>query len=131
MGNDKKNQIVGFKIPGCLMTLNEYTRITRGNRYASANAKTEQEMRICAAIRKHLKGWKTDKPVWLTFIWVEKNCRKDKDNIAFAKKFIQDALVKCGTIRGDGWHDVIGFHDHFVGGVEDPHVQVWIQELDE
>lgn len=120
-----------FTINGRLMTLNEYTRVTRGNLYASAKAKKEQEERIAMAIYRGLKGWRTKKPVWINYKWVERNTRKDKDNIAFAKKFVQDALVKCGVIRGDGWHDVVGFTDAFEVDREKPRVEVSIIELDE
>lgn len=120
-----------FTINGRLMTLNEYTSVTRGNMYASAKAKKEQEVKIAAAIYKGLHRWKTRKPVWINYRWVEKNTRKDRDNIAFAKKFIQDALVRCGTIRGDGWHDVVGFADSFDVDKKNPRIEVTIIELDE
>lgn len=123
-------EIHGFTINGRLMSLNEYTRVTRGNLYASAKAKKEQEERIALAIYRGLKGWKTKKSVFINYRWVERNTRKDKDNIAFAKKFVQDALVKCGVIRGDGWHDVVGFSDSFAVDAGKPRVEVSIVELD-
>lgn len=81
--------------------------------------------------RSHLKRWKTNKLVFLIFRWVEKDKRRDKDNIAFAKKFIQDALVKMGTIPGDGWKDVIGFIDLFDIDKKNPGVEVFILEVDD
>ena len=40
-------------------------------------------------------------PIALKITWYEKNKRRDVDNITFATKFIQDALVKCGVIEND------------------------------
>ena len=54
----------------------------------------------------------------LIFTWVEKDKRRDKDNIASAKKFIFDALVTSGVLPDDGWKNVICWEDHFyVAGV--------------
>ena len=38
------------------------------------------------------------------FEWHAKNRRKDKDNIAFAKKYILDALQKASIIKNDSWN---------------------------
>jgi len=50
----------------------------------------------------------------LLFVWHEKNRRRDKDNIAFGKKFILDALVQAGILSDDGWRYVNGFQDTFL-----------------
>lgn len=118
-----------FIIYGSLCTLNEYTRASRANKYASAQIKRDQQELICWSIKKWLKNWKTNRPVFIEFTWVEKNKRKDKDNIAFAKKFILDALVKCGTIPDDKWDDVDGFFDNFEIDKDNPRVVVDIYEL--
>lgn len=101
-----------FFVAALLPTLNEYTLASRGNIYASAKMKKEAEEIVMWSIRQ-LRGWKTDKPVFIVFRWVEKNRKRDHDNVAFAKKFVQDALVKAGVIGGDGWKHVIGFVDTF------------------
>lgn len=119
-----------FRVPGVLMGLNEYSRLSRSNRFAAANAKREQEMRICAAIRLQLRGWRTDRAVRVDFLWVECSRRRDRDNVAFAKKFVLDALVRCGTIRGDGWRDVVGFSDSFACVPGGGSVVVQLTEVD-
>lgn len=101
-----------FFVASLLPTLNEYTLASRGNIYASAKMKKEAEEIILWSIRQ-LKGWKTRNPVFIVFRWVERNRRRDHDNVAFAKKFVQDALVKAGVIEGDGWKHVVGFVDTF------------------
>lgn len=72
-----------------------------------------------------------DKPVHFTFHWVEKNHRRDLDNIAAGKKLIIDGLVVCGILAGDGWKHVTGFSDLFTVVDEDtpnPGVMVEIEE---
>ena len=49
----------------------------------------------------------------MRYLWVEKNKRRDKDNIAFAKKFIQDALVKEKVLENDGWAQIESWTDAF------------------
>ena len=52
---------------------------------------------------------------------------KDKDNIAFSKKFIQDALVLEGIIPGDGWKNIEGFVDNFFIDKQNPRIEVTIE----
>lgn len=47
--------------------------------------------------------------------------------IAFAKKFILDALVGAGVLRGDGWKHISGFTDRFKVSKEDPRIEVEIE----
>lgn len=119
-----------FFIHGQLPTLNEYTKVSRGNIYASAGMKKKAEELIMWEIRSQLNNWKTDNPVFIVFRWVEKNRKRDHDNVAFAKKFIQDALVKQGVLKGDGWRDVVGFIDLFGIDKENAGVEVLLLEVD-
>lgn len=50
---------------------------------------------------------------FFVFRWTVKDRRKDKDNIAFAKKFILDGLVEAGILPNDGWEYVGGWIDEF------------------
>lgn len=59
---------------------------------------------------------KIRKPVKVNFHWVETNRKRDMDNIAFAKKFILDALVAKEKLAGDGWKYVVGLEDTFEVG---------------
>ncbi|GHU57537.1 hypothetical protein AGMMS49975_23280 [Clostridia bacterium] len=68
-------------------------------------------------------------PVTLDYLWVEKNRKRDKDNIAFAHKFIQDALVKSGKLINDGWAGVAGFSHRFTLDKKYPRVEVEITEV--
>lgn len=89
-------------INGQLDSLNEYTRACRRNRYAGAKMKADNEAIISLYIGMQMKGLHFPGKVTLNFRWYEPNRRRDMDNIAFAKKFILDALVSAGVIIADG-----------------------------
>lgn len=64
--------------------------------------------------------------VTINFRWFEKSRRRDVDNVAAAKKFVIDGLVKAGVISGDGWRSVHSFWDSFDVRPEEPGVAVTI-----
>lgn len=104
--------MVRFTIPYRLPGLNEYTRENRRNKYGGNKVKQEAE----EGIMWILKSVKTqiDKPVRIKFTWYEQTKRRDKDNVAFAKKFILDALQKSGVLKNDNNKYILGFQDEFV-----------------
>lgn len=95
------------------MGLNEYTNQNRRNRYVGASAKKKEQEYIIWCIKEQLSNIKINKPVRAVFTWIEENKRRDYDNIAFAKKFILDALVQAGTLKDDNRKIVVGFEDRF------------------
>jgi Holliday junction resolvase RusA-like endonuclease len=109
--------LIKFTVDGRLPTLNEYTRASRGNKYASASLKRDTEDIIIAYIRKTLTG-ECKPPYFITFRWYEDSKRRDKDNVCFAKKFILDALQTCGVIENDSNKYISGFRDLFYYGNE-------------
>lgn len=50
----------------------------------------------------------------MRFYWHERTKKRDADNIAFAKKFILDALVKMRVLEDDSRKYVKGFYDTIV-----------------
>ena len=116
-------------IPGVLVGLNEYITAERSNRYQAAAIKKQTEHAIGAAIRRQLRGVKITMPVYITYTWIEPTKRRDKDNIAFAKKFVQDALVRAKVIKNDGWKEIAGFRDCFDVDKAHPRVIVAIEEV--
>lgn len=69
------------------------------------------------------------KPVVIHYRWFEPNKRRDPSNISSGgRKFIEDALVKSGIIKNDGWKHVQGFSDSFVVS-EMPGVEIEIKEV--
>ena len=119
-------EAVTFTICGRLPGLNEYTEANRAHRQRGATLKRRTENRIMlfaqAARLPVLDG-----PVFVSFAWHEPNRRRDADNVAFAKKFILDALVRCGILADDGRKHVIGFADSFAVDPADPRVVVTLE----
>ena len=116
-------------ISGSLMSLNEYIRLCRGNKYSAASAKKNADALVSFYIQEQLKGITFDKCVRIDFTWVCKDKRQNPDNICFAKKFILDALTKCGVIKNDGWSEIYGFSDSFEVDKENPRIIVRISEV--
>lgn len=101
---------VTIEIPVKLPSLNDYIRSCRGNVYAANNEKRRIEQTIGIYMRPLPRF---ENPVAIDFTWIEENRRRDLDNIAFAKKFILDALVKCGKLKDDNRKHVTAFTDSF------------------
>lgn len=97
---------IPFKLPSC----NEYINACRKNKYVGAKMKAETD----ELIGYYLKDLPTfEKPVKIIFNWYEGNNRRDLDGIAFSKKFILDAMVKCGKLQDDNRKCVYAFEDRF------------------
>ncbi len=102
-------------IPIKFASLNEYVNMCRSNRYMASGYKKRVEQEISTYIEDLPRF---EKPVELEFYWIEKNNRRDYDNIAFAKKFVLDALVRNGKLKDDNRKCVVGFTDRFGKGDE-------------
>lgn len=105
-----KNKVSYFEIPFKLPSLNDYIKACRANAYAGAEMKKKVESDITPFLARLPAFYN---PVFLTFNWVESNLKRDADNIAFAKKFILDSLVKAGKLKDDSRRYVKGFKDNF------------------
>jgi Holliday junction resolvase RusA-like endonuclease len=94
--------------------------------------KADNEAVVKAAITRSLRGVYIQKKVRMEYLWVEKNQRRDLDNISsFGRKVIQDELVKSRILQNDGWANIIGFSDSFAVDKQDPRIEVRIIEVDE
>lgn len=118
-------------IPGVLPGLNEYINAERRNKYQAAQIKKQIEHLIISLCRTQLNGVKISNPVKIYYTWLEPNRKRDKDNIAFAKKFIQDGLVKAGVLKNDGWNEIEGFTDEFDVDKNKPRIIVDIEEVEQ
>ena len=98
-------------IPGRMPGLNDYVRAERSNRFAAV----EQRM-------PSFNG-----RVEIIFTWVEENRRRDMDNVAFAKKFILDGLVRAGVILDDTPRYVAGLADRFDYDKQHPRIEVEVR----
>lgn len=122
-----------FTVRGRLDGLNEYTGACRTKMYAGAAMKKKNQDQVLQAIREAGLVPMTT-PVSVRFLWFEKLNRnhrhRDKDNIAFAKKFILDALVEAHVIEDDDWDSVYSFYDFFADSETD-YVEVVIEETED
>lgn len=109
----KPDKVYLLTIPGRLIGLNQYVDYERASKYSGAKVKKEMQNLIRWYIRRDLRGLHFSGPVVMAYKWIEKAKTRDKDNIAFAKKFIQDALVCEGVLDNDGWDDIESFMDEF------------------
>lgn len=132
MATGTKQKTASFTIYGRLDDLNKYTGKNRSNRYAGAKMKEANEniIKHAALSERDILQAKFSGKVHITYKWYEQNKRRDPDNIAFAKKFIQDALVDIGVLEGDGWRHIAGFTDEFYIDREKPRIEVVISEVE-
>lgn len=93
-----------------LPSLNEYINACRSNKFQGSKMKREIEDDIGIFIARLPKF---EKPIKIHFHWIEKNKKRDLDNVAFAKKFILDAMVKQGKLKDDNRKCVTAFTDTF------------------
>lgn len=114
-----------FMIKGSFPDLNDYINAERSSKFAAASIKKEWTD-IVWAEAKSQKLPKFNGPVKIDYQWYCKDKKKDKSNIAFAKKFIEDGLVKAKVIKNDGWNDIEGFSDEFYIDKGFARVVVWI-----
>lgn len=98
------------EIPMKLPSLNEYIKVCRSNVYMASKYKKDIELQIGGYVSALPRF---NRPVKVHFHWVESNKRRDLDNIASAKKFILDAMVKVGVLTDDNRKCVVAFTDTF------------------
>lgn len=117
--------IYTFEIPGTLPTLNQYVDMERTNRFVAAKAKRATQDEILWSLMGHPEF---DGHVYIAFTWVRPNMRNDKDNVAFAKKFILDALQEAGVIKNDSWRMCTPFDLAFKLNKDNPRTIVTIAD---
>lgn len=91
--------------------LNKYILAERGNRFAAARIKEDETEAARLAFWNEKPAQAL--PLELKFIWYCQDMRRNPDNIAFAKKFIIDGMVKAGFIENDGWKQIAALRDEF------------------
>lgn len=116
--------IIPFSLPG----LNEYIEAERAHRQKGAALKRKCQRDIAAVLKKQVKG-PLREPVVMRYTWVEKDRRRDKDNVSsFGRKIVQDTLVSMNALRNDGWANIAGFSDEFRVDKKRPRVEIEILE---
>lgn len=103
-------RIIEIEIPYKFPSLNQYINECRKNKFAGAKMKKQIQYDISFFIARLPRF---ENPVKIEFTWIEENKRRDLDNVAFAKKFILDALVENGKLKDDNRRCVHAFSDDF------------------
>lgn len=123
--------ILGNKYPGALTIqgrlpgMNEYTEENRKHAQKGALMKRQAQELVMWHILSQIRGLRFTKPVFLLYTFYEPNRMRDRDNVSsFARKVIQDALVRCDVLQGDGWNHVTGYMDRFKVDKNNPRIVV-------
>ena len=121
--------MIKFTISGRLPSLNDYINVCRHNKYKAAAFKKRIDTQIISEIRKQRIG-KAKTPAYIEFLWVEKDRRRDLDNIYSGKKYRLDALQTAGVIPNDSQKYVMGLVDMIAFDKANPRVEVTICSVD-
>jgi len=121
--------IFKYVFKGGFISLNEYINYERMQKYIAASIKKRETERVYYEALSQKKG-KINKKIFIVFHWFVKDKKKDKDNIAFAKKFILDGLVLAKVLKNDGFDEIEGFLDFFSVDPKDERVEVTLIEVD-
>jgi hypothetical protein len=118
-----------LNIQGTMPGLNDFLAAVNKHRLLGNKMKQEQTERVAWAAKTQLPVF--TRQINLTFVYREANHKRDKDNIAFAKKFILDGLVMAGRIPNDTWAWVADWSEAFVVEPKNPGITVIINEVKE
>lgn len=123
-----------FTIQGRLDGLNDYIKACRSNKYAGNTMKHKNQGYVEMGIIQACAEGKLKKickyPVKLKITWYEPNYKRDIDNIVFATKFIQDALVNRGMLENDGQKQISGISHEVLVDRKHPRIEVEILEVE-
>ena len=116
-----------FFVPGPLPGANDIIR-----KHWRAYSKLKQEWGLIIARCLMMSGVKSVSSCSIRYHWVEptpvRGHIRDRDNIRFGAKFINDAIVTHGILLDDGPDGVTGLSDTFEYHAEHPGVWVTLKE---
>lgn len=118
-----------LNIQGTMPGLNDFLAAVNRHRLMGNKMKQEQTERVAWAAKSQLPVF--TRKINLTIVYREATRKRDKDNIAFAKKFILDGLVAAGRIPNDTWAWIGDWSEGFVVDAKDPGITVIINEVKE
>ena len=117
-------------IPFPLAGLNDIIDAERAHRQKGAKLKREQMNAVILVLRRQIRQ-PLREPVTMHYLWVEKDRRRDKDNVSSGgRKIIQDALVKMKALKNDGWANIDSFSDAFSVDKKRPRIEIEIEEAE-
>lgn len=116
--------MIKFTIEGELPSANEIIAIAKRHpmAYSSLKKKSTDIVRFSCLTIPKIKT-----PAIFIITYYCKNKRKDLDNIAFAKKFLFDGLIKAGKLENDGWGEIKSWEEHFEIDKKNPRIEVEVK----
>lgn len=108
--------------------MNEITGANRFNRYVGSKQKKEYTALVALCAKKARIGRIKNK-VDVDIAWIEKNKRRDKDNISAGQKFIFDGLIQAGVLKNDGWGEIGEINHSYMVDKNNPRVIVRLKEV--
>lgn len=121
-----------FTIPGRLPSLNQVLNTARGSKFAAAREKETWTKKCAKAARlAGLGSLMLPGPVRVSIRWVEKNRRRDPDNVtAGGCKHLLDGLVEAGVLKDDSRRYVRDLvHEFPEPDPVNPRIEVTIETL--
>lgn len=100
-----------FEVPIKFVSLNEYIELCK-KRKGNYNPAQSYKHKVQNEIVMHIKRQRIKKikrPIRVRFIWYEATKRRDKDNVAFGKKFLLDGMQSAGILPSDNNQWIAGF----------------------
>ena len=116
-------------IKGELTDLNAYINALNSSRWGGNYIKQIETNRVAKECRYQKIQPVVNYPVKILYRWYSKDCRKDTDNVAFSKKFINDGLVCAGVLLNDSRKYIVGFSDEFYIDRENPRVEIEVSTV--
>lgn len=74
------------------------------SRRAANRVKQQEKARVAAICRRAMaeQGWEAPRaPARVTLVWVERDRRRDQDNVRSYEKWLLDGIVAAGALGGD------------------------------
>lgn len=116
-----------FVIPGRLPSMNQYINACKRAWFVGSAFKKKQMKLIGVFVIAH-KIPVFEKPVVMSFVWYEKDRRRDRDNIRSAEKYVMDTLTTMKRIKNDTQKWVLDSHHKVALDPLNPRVEVTIEE---
>ena len=103
-----------------LPTLNQVISVERRNRYAAAQLKKRTEQSIVSSLKTNagLDGLVLEYPVDMIYQWHRKDRRTDPSNVAFAVKYLEDAMQTAGIIETAGPKQINSISHEYIYGAK-------------
>lgn len=119
-----------FTIPGRLPSLNEYISACNRAWFIGESFKKKQ-MRLIGTFIQAARVPAYTRPITVYFKWIERDKRRDRDNIRSAEKYVMDALKNTRRIKNDTRKWVLDSFHEIAEDPTNPRVEVTIVEQPE